>query len=76
VSDELKLVTVPRDLYYHEVAYVRRLEAALREIAAKRKLDAVAAASMQAIARAALAPEREYDPNVAPCDDAEFGMKP
>jgi hypothetical protein len=20
--------------------------------------------------------EREYDPNVAPCDDAEFGMKP
>lgn len=28
------------------------------------------------IARAALAPEREYDPNVAPCDDAEFGMKP
>ena len=22
----LRLVTVPRDLYYHEVAYVRRLE--------------------------------------------------
>jgi hypothetical protein len=21
-------------------------------------------------------PDREYDPNVAPCDDAEFGMKP
>jgi len=20
--------------------------------------------------------EREYDPDVAPCDDAEFGMKP
>ena len=20
--------------------------------------------------------ERDYDPNVAPCDDAEFGMKP
>lgn len=26
--------------------------------------------------RAALGSQREYDPNVAPCDDAEFGMKP
>jgi hypothetical protein len=26
-------VVVPRDLYYHEVAYVRGLEAALRDIA-------------------------------------------
>jgi len=25
---------------------------------------------------AALTPQREYDPNVALCDDAEFGMKP
>lgn len=25
--DGLKMVTVPRDLYYHEVAYVRKLEA-------------------------------------------------
>jgi hypothetical protein len=33
VNDELKIVTVPRDLYYHEVAYVRGLEAALRRIA-------------------------------------------
>lgn len=30
---ELRLTTVPRDLYYHEAAYVRRLEAALRDIA-------------------------------------------
>jgi hypothetical protein len=33
MSDEPKLVMVPRDLYYHEVAYVRGLEAALRRIA-------------------------------------------
>jgi hypothetical protein len=37
---------------------IEALEAALREIADKRKMDAVAAVSMQAIARAALAPER------------------
>ncbi len=28
---DLELTTVPRDLYYHEVAYVRRLESALKE---------------------------------------------
>lgn len=28
----LRMVTVPRDLYYHEVAYVRRLEALARAI--------------------------------------------
>jgi hypothetical protein len=38
---------------------IEALEAALREIADKRKLDAVAAVSMQAIARAALAPEQD-----------------
>jgi hypothetical protein len=27
MSDDLKIVTVPRELYYHEVAYVRGLEA-------------------------------------------------
>lgn len=27
---DLELTTVPRDLYYHEVAYVRGLEAALK----------------------------------------------
>jgi hypothetical protein len=27
MSDPLKLTTVPRDLYYHEIAYVRGLEA-------------------------------------------------
>ena len=37
-------------------ARIEALEAALREITQKRKLDAVAATSMQAIARAALAP--------------------
>ena len=35
------------------------LESALREIADKRKMDAVAATSMQAIASAALAPEQD-----------------
>jgi RPA family protein len=40
-------------------ARIEALEAALREIADKRKMDAVAAVSMQAIARAALAPEEE-----------------
>jgi hypothetical protein len=29
-----------------------------------------------ALEAAQAAGEREYDPNVAPCDDAEFGMKP
>lgn len=28
----LQMTTVPRDLYYHEVAYVRGLEAALRDL--------------------------------------------
>jgi hypothetical protein len=28
----LRLVTVPRDLYYHEVAYVRRLEALAKAV--------------------------------------------
>jgi len=36
--------------------HIETLEAALREIAQKRKMDAVAATSMQAIARAAIAP--------------------
>jgi hypothetical protein len=27
MSDDLEIVTVPRELYYHEVAYVRGLEA-------------------------------------------------
>jgi len=40
-------------------ARIEALEAALRAIADKRKMDAVAAVSMQAIARAALAPEQE-----------------
>jgi len=40
-------------------AHIEVLKAALREIADKRKMDAVAATSMQAIARAALAPERD-----------------
>jgi hypothetical protein len=31
---DIELTTVPRDLYYHEAAYVRRLEAALTLIAA------------------------------------------
>jgi len=30
---DIQLTTVPRDLYYHEVAYVRSLEAALKAIA-------------------------------------------
>lgn len=30
---DIELTTVPRDLYYHEVAYVRGLEAALKLIA-------------------------------------------
>jgi hypothetical protein len=34
-----------------------------------------AAADCRAMA-AKLRGEREYDPDVAPCDDAEFGMKP
>jgi hypothetical protein len=38
------------------VVQIATLSHALREIAQKRKMDAVAAASMQAIARAALAP--------------------
>jgi hypothetical protein len=40
-------------------ARIEALEAALREIADKRKMDAVAAVSMQAIARAAIAPEQD-----------------
>ena len=32
----LKLTTVPRDLYYHEVTYVRGLEAALKQISGRR----------------------------------------
>ena len=44
----------------HEAAdRIEALEAALREIVQKRKMDAVAATSMQAIARAALAPEKD-----------------
>lgn len=36
---DLKIVTVPRDLYYHEVDYVRGLEAAARAmLAALRKV--------------------------------------
>lgn len=31
---ELKLVVVPRDLYYHEVAYVRGLEAEIERLRA------------------------------------------
>lgn len=30
----------------------------------------------QIVPVAVTATEREYDPDVAPCDDAEFGMKP
>lgn len=36
MSNDLKIVAVPRELYYHEVDYVRRLEAianAAREVA-------------------------------------------
>ena len=40
------------------LARIEALEAALREIAQKRKMDAVAATSMQAIARAALEPDK------------------
>jgi hypothetical protein len=41
-------------LLSQRLARIQRLEAALREIVKKRKLDATAAASMQAIARQAL----------------------
>ena len=34
MSDDLKLVVVPRELYYHEAAYVRGLEEALKPFAA------------------------------------------
>ena len=47
------------DLFDEAADRIDALEAALREITQKRKMDAVAAASMQAIARAALAPERD-----------------
>jgi hypothetical protein len=30
-DDELKIVTVPRELYYHEIAYVRALEQKAKE---------------------------------------------
>jgi regulator of replication initiation timing len=31
----IKIVTVPRDIYYHEVAYVRGLETAVAELRAE-----------------------------------------
>jgi chromosome segregation ATPase len=32
MTDKLKIVTVPRELYYHEVAYVRGLEAEIERL--------------------------------------------
>jgi hypothetical protein len=32
MANEPQLVVVPRDLYYHEVAYVRGLEARVKEL--------------------------------------------
>lgn len=36
----MRIEIIPRDLYYHEIAYVRRLEAALADIAGGRFEDA------------------------------------
>jgi hypothetical protein len=33
-ADELRIVTVPKELYYHEVAYVRGLEAEIERLRA------------------------------------------
>jgi hypothetical protein len=73
----------------YEVAYgVARVELAKANVEIKRLLalvkkyedeqGAACRAYREAAARRALEnkPEREYDPDVAPCDDAEFGMKP
>ena len=60
MSDDLKIVTVPRELYYHEIAYVRGLEAdnerlrdALKAIEC-RSIDHTDACRMAGKARAAL----------------------
>ena len=65
MSDNLQIVAVPKELYYHEVAYVRglekrieALEAALREIAKGSFIDGTAYDATR-IARAALAPEQD-----------------
>jgi len=58
--------------------HIEALEAALRKIANMdpRSIRADDLGRAARIAHTALVPEREYDPNVEPCDDAEFGMKP
>lgn len=65
---------------FHEAAEeIRKLRAALREIEEQATAWRPPRYSwFGETAHAALAPppQREYDPNVAPCDDAEFGMKP
>lgn len=45
--------------WHNQRAHIDALKAALQQIANKKKLDAVAAVSMQAIARAAIAEEQD-----------------
>ena len=61
-------------------AEIERLRAALQEITGLCKREPAnpfLADKMDRVAIAALTSgEREYDPKMNPCDDAEFGMKP
>ncbi len=64
MSDMPRLTTVPRDLYYHEIAYVRGLEAKVADAAAF--LDALAS-RLDAVVQAGCIAEDDADQAAADC---------